>query len=79
MSEPDGLVKALAEIDRTLAELTALRVKLADTRAELDNVYVMMRTACEQSAKMAVEMAHAHSEREQLRDSVEATTLWWRN
>lgn len=72
---PVTLPKALAELDRALAESAALRAKLADVKAELDNVYVMMRVACEQSAKLAVEMEHGHNEREQLRDSVEATTL----
>lgn len=76
MSEtPDTLPRALAELDKTIAESAALRAKLADTKAELDNVYVLMRVASEQAAKLAVEMEHAHSEREQLRDSVEATTL----
>lgn len=76
MSEaPDTLPRALAELDRLAAESAALRSKLAGAKAELDNVYVLMRVACEQAAKMAVEMEHAHNEREQLRESVEATTL----
>lgn len=76
MSEtPDTLPRALAELDRSLVESAALRVKLANTRTELDNVYAMLGVATAQAADLAVEMAQAHAEREQLRDSVEATTL----
>ena len=71
---PPTLPFALAELDRALAELAELRVKLADSRGELDNVYSLMRSACEQSARLAVEMEHAHAEREQLRESLSSTT-----
>ena len=74
-SKPTTLPKALAELDTVLVESATLRAKLADTKAELDNVYVLMRVACEQAAKLAVEMEHGHNERDQLRDSLEATTL----
>ena len=66
---------ALAEIDRTMAELESVRANLVGARAELDNVYALMRDACKQAARLAVEMEHAHNEREQLRESVAATTL----
>ena len=72
---PDSLPRALAELDLALDELRKTREKLAGQRAELDNVYVLMRASCEQAAKLAVEMEHAHNEREQLRESMEATTL----
>lgn len=74
MSNPTTLPAALVELDRALADLAKVRAELADQRGELDNVYVMMRTACDQAAKLATEMEHAHNEREALRDSLASTT-----
>jgi predicted nucleic acid-binding Zn-ribbon protein len=74
LTDPTTLPAALVELDRALADLARLRVKLADQRGELDNVYVLLRDATAQSAALAIEMAHARAEREQLRDSLESTT-----
>lgn len=71
---PQTLPAALAALDDMMAANAALRAKIADVKAELDNTYVLMRTACEQAARLAVEMEHSYHEREQLRDSLEATT-----
>lgn len=73
-TSPATLPAALAALDTVVAENAALRARIADVRAELDNVYVIMRTACDQAARLALEMEHAYHEREQLRDSLSSTT-----
>lgn len=65
---PVTLPLALAEVDRALGEAAALRVKLADLRGEVDNVYALLRQANTHNAALSIEMAQAHAEREQLRD-----------
>ena len=75
MIPPHTLPRALAELDRTIGEVASLRRKVSDQRGELDNVYALLRSVSEHNAALAIEMAQAHAEREQLRDSVDDTTL----
>lgn len=72
---PITLPLALAEVDRALGEAAVLRAKLASLRGEVDNVYALLRQANTHNAALSIEMAQAHAEREQLRDSVQATTV----
>lgn len=71
---PQTLPAALAALDHILAANAGLRSKLADVKAECDNVYRFMVAASTQASGLATELAHAHAEREQLRESLESTT-----
>lgn len=72
---PDTLPRALEELDAAISDLSVLRAKVADMKGELDNVYALMRATTAAHAAMAVELEQAHAERDQLRESVESTTL----
>lgn len=73
-SLPTTLPAALAALDELLADSAGLRARMADYRAECDNLYALLVQANAHSAALAVEFAQAHAEREQLRESLESTT-----
>lgn len=75
MSNPlTTLPAALAALDHTLAASVELRGKLVAYRTECDGLHALLTQANNHNARLAVEFAQAHAEREQLRDSLEATT-----